>query len=322
MAHWQSIDNAGDGKFMKKITDEEEAEENIERVEKVRACILTISVATSQRSQSLGARCRISNLSLRSPQLYKDGLKAYNGRVDKNKNAPLSPECTFKPRFYTKSGLRDKDTATGRSREIQRQLHSPASKKALNTSGARFTSKSIRSGKKEKKKESTEGSKDVDASLMGLDISADEPLPPPPPTAASPTKSISLDDEMKDELSKLDKEDLLKVVSQLARRDSDLSRMNEFLKKKNDTVRSENSEPMRRDLSDGDGFKTAYASAHNSDGFNTANNSAMNSEDSNDSNEIGDSHVVASHTRSHDNTERDASHNRSCDHDGEEIEMF
>ena len=72
---------------------------------------------------------------------------------------------------------------------------------------ASFTAKSIRSSKKEKKKawaaEGNDG--ETEASLWGLDISADEPPPPPPGSASSPSRPILFDDETKTELSKLDK---------------------------------------------------------------------------------------------------------------------
>ncbi|GMI00715.1 hypothetical protein TrST_g8824 [Triparma strigata] len=84
VAHWQYADEEGTKKFMKKITDEDEVEKNKRRLQR----------------------------------LYKEGLKSYNERVKKMENAPLSPECTFSPTFYSKSGLKPKEHATGRSRDM------------------------------------------------------------------------------------------------------------------------------------------------------------------------------------------------------------
>ena len=62
--------------------------------------------------------------------------------------------------------------------------------------------------------------------------------------------------------------------------------MNAFLKSKNDVVRTDHSEAMKRDMSDfksdGEDFKTALASTANSDGFTTAVNSTLNSAQNSD----------------------------------------
>ncbi|GMH67652.1 hypothetical protein TrRE_jg677 [Triparma retinervis] len=220
VAHWQYSENeepANGNNYKKVITDKEEKERN----------------------------------ELRIKMMYEEGLKHYNEREVLRRNAPIEKECTFSPTFFTK-GLREEGVAFGKGLS---ERGAAASKMLMNTS-MRSTSnfggspnktpkKKVGVGGmgspaprvvslKELREESSRGEGEGEKALKAKKAPKREKAVKLEEREKKVNmeveeKEVEIQEETKKQLEGLEKEDLLQVVQQLTRRESDLTKMEEYL---------------------------------------------------------------------------------------------
>jgi len=200
VAHWQHADSEEMAATYKKvITDKEEQESNERRIK----------------------------------QMYENGLKHYNEREVLRRNAPLEKECTFSPTFFTKGGGGKSDEGIAFGKGLGER--GAAANRTLNTSGT-SSAKTTTPKKVTPKKAGgnmagmgSPGARVVTLRELREEGGAGEEKVKVEEKGGEP---VQIKQETKKKLETLEKKDLIQVVEQLTRRDSDLATMEQYLHEK------------------------------------------------------------------------------------------